>query len=253
MTLRLDQEATLESTIASTSSSAPLGWWRWRVWIAGDDAELERVEWVRYQLHPTFPEPTRIVQDRASRFELQGSGWGEFTIYACAHLEDGSDQEFRHWLRLAGAPRAGEAPAAGTLGGQAPKLFLSYGFADTHLAQAVGAALRTQGVQVLDPNARLQAGADWASAMGDLLEEADVAAVFISGRVGPWLENEIHRLREREVDLLPIVVAGTTFPDVPEELRVYGPLPVKTGEDPAAIAARILQQMPALRSLASPG
>ena len=49
-------------------------WWRWSLWIEGMPDDLDRIESVTYILHPTFPEPIRIVTDRASNFSF-GVGW----------------------------------------------------------------------------------------------------------------------------------------------------------------------------------
>lgn len=56
------------------------GWWKWSVWLDGPAAELDRIESVVYHLHPTFPQPEREVDDRASGFRLDGSGWGTFEL-----------------------------------------------------------------------------------------------------------------------------------------------------------------------------
>jgi YEATS family/TIR domain len=243
MVLRIEQEAELVKTTQSREGTSPLGWWHWRVWVEGGEEELARIEWVRYQLHPTFPNPTRIVADRHTKFELRSAGWGEFTIYAAVHLSDGSEQNFKHWLRLGRR----EASTAHTLGGGTPKLFLAYAFADTHVAQAVGEALRASQVEVLDPSAKIEFGEKWPNVISSSLDAADVAAVFISEGAGPWLLNEVRRIRENGIDLLPIIIESTNTPALPEDLSQYGALYVKSGENPADIANRILQQMPALR------
>ena len=248
MALRIEQETELVKSIQSRDGASPRGWWRWRVWVEGEEEELGRVEWVRYQLHQTFPNPTRVVTDRLSKFELQSSGWGEFTIYAAAHLADGSEQNFKHWLRLAGRPRVTTASPTNTPRGDAPKIFLAYAFADTHLAQAVGAALRASNVQVLDPNSKTDIGDKWPDSISGTLEAADVAAVFISEGAAPSLLSEVKLLHEKDIDLLPIVVEGARAFQVPDNVRKHQALYVKSGEDPIEIANRILQQRPALRA-----
>jgi hypothetical protein len=69
--------------------------------------ELDHIEAVRYQLHQTFPEPTRVVNDRASKFALSSMGWGEFTIYAAVKFKDAKREEqlLNHWLSLGGSPK----------------------------------------------------------------------------------------------------------------------------------------------------
>ena len=41
-------------------------WWKWWVWIDGPKEELDQIDHVVYTLHPTFPNPVRIVRDRSS-------------------------------------------------------------------------------------------------------------------------------------------------------------------------------------------
>ena len=55
-------------------------YWTWSVWLEGTDDELDGVSKVRYQLHPTFPQPVHDITDRQSKFRLDGSGWGEFAV-----------------------------------------------------------------------------------------------------------------------------------------------------------------------------
>ncbi|MFG2502259.1 protein kinase [Streptomyces sp. NPDC048441] len=61
---------------------------RIRVFLEGDDdGDLDRVTKVVYHLHPTFPEPDRVVTDRTTEFELKMSAWGEFALTADVHVE----------------------------------------------------------------------------------------------------------------------------------------------------------------------
>ena len=64
-------------------------WWGWSVWIDATDEELDEIEYVEYTLHPTFPKPVREISDRSTKFRLETSGWGNFTIYAKAFLKNG--------------------------------------------------------------------------------------------------------------------------------------------------------------------
>lgn len=75
-------------------------WWSWEVFLDGPDADLDQVESVEYLLHPSFPEPSVRTTDRASRFALRNSGWGEFTIRAEVRPRSGAPIHLRHWLRL---------------------------------------------------------------------------------------------------------------------------------------------------------
>ena len=58
--------------------------WRWSVWLEGPPEELDSIDHVTYILHPTFHEPVREIRDRSTKFRLDTSGWGTFTIHAKA-------------------------------------------------------------------------------------------------------------------------------------------------------------------------
>lgn len=75
-------------------------WWSWSVWLAGDNAALDNVDYVEWRLHPTFPNPIRRVSDRRTGFRLETGGWGVFQIVARVQMKDGSQQVLHHHLAL---------------------------------------------------------------------------------------------------------------------------------------------------------
>ncbi|CAN5823459.1 hypothetical protein BH20ACI4_BH20ACI4_03560 [soil metagenome] len=75
-------------------------WWEWSVRVDASEDELNKIKFVEYTLHPTFPNPVRIVKDRKTKFRLESAGWGIFTIYAQAVLQDGKKVNLEHELEL---------------------------------------------------------------------------------------------------------------------------------------------------------
>jgi transcription initiation factor IIF auxiliary subunit len=75
-------------------------WWKWWVWLEGPDEDLDRIDHVVYTLHATFPDPVRTCTDRLSKFRLQSSGWGMFTIHASVVDKDGNSFKLKHLLEL---------------------------------------------------------------------------------------------------------------------------------------------------------
>jgi transcription initiation factor IIF auxiliary subunit len=75
-------------------------WWKWAVWVEGDDKALDLIDFVEWTLHPTFPNPIRRIQDRETKFRLETGGWGVFQIRARVQLKDGSQTILRHYLKL---------------------------------------------------------------------------------------------------------------------------------------------------------
>ena len=75
-------------------------WWKWSLWIEGSPEDLDAIESVTYKLHPTFPDPIRIVRDRASKFQLRCSGWGIFRIPVEVRLKNGATIALAHELQF---------------------------------------------------------------------------------------------------------------------------------------------------------
>jgi transcription initiation factor IIF auxiliary subunit len=90
MTLRLEQSSEYHGN----------DWWKWSVWLEGTDAELDDIDYVEYTLHATFANPVRKIDDRVSKFRLETSGWGTFTLYAKARHKDSNQTELQHELQL---------------------------------------------------------------------------------------------------------------------------------------------------------
>lgn len=76
------------------------GWWEWGIYIEGAPTELDRIRCVEYTLHPTFPNPVRMVCSRQNRFELTTRGWGTFTVKIKVILKDGSLVQLSHLLEF---------------------------------------------------------------------------------------------------------------------------------------------------------
>ena len=75
-------------------------WWNWAVWVEGRDEALDRIDFVEWGLHPTFPNQIRKIHDRASKFRLGTGGWGVFQIVARVQLKDGQQTKLHYHLKL---------------------------------------------------------------------------------------------------------------------------------------------------------
>ena len=75
-------------------------WWKWAVWIEGSEEALNEVEYVEWLLHPTFPNPVRMIKDRSQKFKLETGGWGVFPIHAKVRTKDGQYLKLSHHLQL---------------------------------------------------------------------------------------------------------------------------------------------------------
>ena len=80
-------------------------WFDWTVFCSSPKEKLDLIEKVEYHLHPSFPNPVRVISDRESRFALKGRGWGEFLIRIIVYLKEGSETKrpeinTEHYLKL---------------------------------------------------------------------------------------------------------------------------------------------------------
>ena len=75
-------------------------WWKWSVELEAEAEELDKVLFVEYTLHRTFPNSIRRIRSRDNNFKLETAGWGEFMIYAKVVLKDQPELRLKHWLEL---------------------------------------------------------------------------------------------------------------------------------------------------------
>src|SRR5436305_9577634 len=179
MNLTLNQKTTQEQE----------GWWNWEVWLDGPDADLDQIDSVEYLLHPTFPDPRPRSSDRASRFALRSSGWGEFMIYAQARPRSGEPVQLRHWLRL-------QLPAPG----QGRSLLLVGPKQDETFTDELHALLEKS---ELDVHRIVDAAT---------LPKATAAVAILSAGEHPWLPEDLERIRNAHVPLLVIALGDAEIP-----------------------------------------
>ena len=94
------QEIRVENTAAYVGS----GRYEWTVFLDAHESVLDRIAYVEYTLHPTFPDPIRRIHDRTTRFALSSNGWGEFNILVKVVHRNGTHAYLEHWLRLGKKP-----------------------------------------------------------------------------------------------------------------------------------------------------
>jgi TIR domain/prokaryotic YEATS domain len=74
--------------------------YEWHLRLNTTDNILDQIDYVRYELHPTFVNPERIIRDRKSAFQLRLVGWGVFEIPVTIHFKDGSSVQTNHHLQF---------------------------------------------------------------------------------------------------------------------------------------------------------
>ena len=68
-----------------------------RLYIEGP---IEQVEYVEYELHPTFKDTNRIIRKRAGGFPLNIWTWGEFDIIVTIHPISGDREQIIYPLKF---------------------------------------------------------------------------------------------------------------------------------------------------------
>jgi|SRR5882724_6575245 len=224
--------------------------WKWSVWVEAPAEELDKIEYVEYILHPTFAEPIRRVADRSSRFRLDSSGWGEFTVRAVVANKDGEKKNLRRWLRLEyPAEEREQGQRETTSGVEEPQqsqhvYFLSCAIGDSLFANAVSKALIAAGARVLmvaDETSDLP----WESSIDRLLDQADFGVFIISDALSIWMQREIDATTKHEIPIIPVLIVGSKIklselnPKMGKAIQIKPVPPERFDEESQEIAERI--------------
>jgi hypothetical protein len=230
VTLRVKQDSVYQGN----------NWWKWSVWLEGRPKDLAVVDHVVYTLHPTFPDPVRIVRDRRTGFRLESSGWGEFELYLEIVDKNGKTHRRRHWLRLSYPAKGVEGKQGQLESTKGPVAYVSSSAADSSIARKVREALSDRGFQVRSME-ELPADIPWKRVVDEILSSAEVAVFLLSGQPSLWTQTEIELALSRKVSHVVPVVIGDA--EVPDRLKSFQSLRLDPPDDVERLADRILEGM----------
>ena len=78
----------LKQHVYSKQADKYIDYYHWSVEIAASDEILNKIDYVKYRLHETFPRPIQIVRARDNYFRIEGQAWGTFDIYITIYFKD---------------------------------------------------------------------------------------------------------------------------------------------------------------------
>jgi transcription initiation factor IIF auxiliary subunit len=104
MDFKFNNFARLKSTqmraVSQTARPQEVNWYEWKVFMDEPLDTLKLVKAVEYRLHRSFPDPIRVVDDRDTKFALQTSGWGEFSMIIIVYMVDGTEVQTQYFVDL---------------------------------------------------------------------------------------------------------------------------------------------------------
>lgn len=71
-----------------------------KLYIDASDTFLENVSYVQYTLHSTFNPRVRTSNNKASKFQLKFTCWGQFTVYGKVVMRDGTAYNLEHTIKF---------------------------------------------------------------------------------------------------------------------------------------------------------
>lgn len=197
-------------------------YWRWRAWIEGGDAELDRVEEVIWILHPSFSQPRVVSKDRSEKFRLSTAGWGTFLLKAELVLADGEKLLLKHNLELE-YPGRSEVPQrslASAPMSRPPTVYLSYSAEDSRVAAKLRAGLQAAGIKILDQT-RLGPGDPSGDTLRRMIAQSDgVVGLVSEGEVTPWVSAEIQTAAASAKPTLVLLASGASPSGLPKEVQM---------------------------------
>lgn len=69
-----------------------------RIWLEGEELELDQVERVEYKLHESFKNHIRSSANRDNKFSVTIWTWGQFLIQATIYFKNGNTEERQFYL-----------------------------------------------------------------------------------------------------------------------------------------------------------
>lgn len=78
-------------------------WYEWCVFVDEGSDIINVIKSIEYTLHPSFPDPVRLVTSKGNKFALFSSGWGGFSVKIRVNYEDGSSTSTSYFLKLDGS------------------------------------------------------------------------------------------------------------------------------------------------------
>ena len=97
----LEQAKVVGQSRLSTDTPHDLHVYEFSLEIDASTEILATIDYIKYQLHETFPNPTQIVRDRKTNFRLIGHAWGMFDVRVTVYFRDGTVGSGRYPLALA--------------------------------------------------------------------------------------------------------------------------------------------------------
>ena len=90
-----------EIGIKQSSSREKANSWNWSIWIESTTEIMNKIAFVEYILHPSFPNRIRKRTSKKSLFKLSTKGWGEFMIYVKIYFSNEEEPLLmKHYLKL---------------------------------------------------------------------------------------------------------------------------------------------------------
>ncbi len=188
----------LRVRLKSEASRLKEDWWSWKVWVEGRDEVLDQIQSVKYSLHPTFPNPIRVVEDRQSKFELSDRSWVEFAITAQVTTKTGETVSVEHWIEF-------KQPGATVESERKPCVFLSFSATDRQMVRILKDSLESQGIEVISPE-DIAMGDSLQSALNEGIMRAQVVAFLVSGELRGFAEQELALAKRSGKPVVPILV-----------------------------------------------
>jgi hypothetical protein len=201
--------------IAQSASQEAETRWKWSVWIEGSDVELDTIQEVTWKLHPTFSQPIRRIDTRATKFKLNSVGWGEFTVYATLKIKNGRSKSLQHWLKLVeayalgGGAASGGKTAPGASDDKSPSVFLSYSLNNASLAAHLAKELRKHNYNVIR-DVDIPMGVELHHWNLDQIGKSDAVVLLGADESGAARSSEVQIAQSAGVPVIPVTLGSSS-------------------------------------------
>lgn len=186
---------------SSRKSPRKENYFDWEIWLDDGEHLINKIKFVEYILHSSFPNRIRKRTNVADNFRLQTSGWGEFMILIHIVEKDGQTFEMSHWLNLGNniskddyndeLKKSSRITPPNAEGGQSiKKMFLSYDNANARMAAYIESLLNNLGIEVTS-SSNVEKGKSIKDSIEKAITDSDAVLMIKGSRPSYWQGQEI--------------------------------------------------------------
>jgi transcription initiation factor IIF auxiliary subunit len=184
---------------SSKKDSSKENYWNWSVWIDSSKENLNKIDYVEYILHPSFPNRIKKRTSIKNKFLLKSKGWGEFNINVRVYFKDNEKNTLNllHYLKLFNEENIDSK--------KLKNIFISSQFKDKQEVEELKNGLTTKNIEVNTANnIELIKGSDITNSIFTAIENSDTYILYGHNNMSRFQMHELEIAKSSNKEIIII-------------------------------------------------